>query len=75
MKKPQISLPKPPEVAVCAYLIWEKQGRPPGRALTHWIQAEEQIQADIAHELGLLQAENSVTQSRRVSPQDCACSP
>ena len=28
------------DVARCAYLIWEREGRPEGRALDHWIRAE-----------------------------------
>ena len=28
------------EIAVCAYFIWEQEGKPVGRALDHWLQAE-----------------------------------
>jgi hypothetical protein len=28
------------EIAFCAYLIWEKEGRPSGREKEHWLQAE-----------------------------------
>jgi Protein of unknown function (DUF2934) len=31
------------EIAVCAYCIWEQEGRPEGRALDHWMQAELQL--------------------------------
>ncbi|MCW2248048.1 flagellar biosynthesis regulator FlaF [Azospirillum fermentarium] len=31
-----------------AYQIWEAQGRPEGRAMDHWIQAEEEIRAELA---------------------------
>ena len=27
----------------CAYLIWEREGRPGGRALEHWVQAEAEL--------------------------------
>ena len=27
----------------CAYLIWEQEGRPVGRALEHWVQAEAEL--------------------------------
>jgi hypothetical protein len=33
------------EIARCAYLIWEGEGRPEGRAIAHWLQAEEQLLA------------------------------
>ena len=29
----------------CAYLIWEQEGRPVGRALEHWVQAEPELLA------------------------------
>ena len=33
------------EIALCAYYIWEKGGRPEDRALEHWLQAELQLRA------------------------------
>ena len=30
----------------CAYLIWEREGRPGGRALEHWVRAEAEGLAD-----------------------------
>jgi hypothetical protein len=33
------------EIARCAYLTWEAEGRPPGRALDHWLQAEDRLLA------------------------------
>jgi hypothetical protein len=38
------------EVAVCAYFIWEQEGKPEGRALDHWLQAELQLAASLWHE-------------------------
>jgi Protein of unknown function (DUF2934) len=38
------------EIAVCAYFIWEHEGRPEGRALDHWLQAELQLAAALWHE-------------------------
>jgi hypothetical protein len=35
------------EIALYAYCIWEKEGRPERRALEHWLQAELQLR--IAH--------------------------
>jgi hypothetical protein len=31
------------EIAVCAYCIWEQEGRPEGRTLDHWLQAQLQL--------------------------------
>jgi hypothetical protein len=31
------------EIAVCAYCIWEQEGRPEGRTLNNWLQAELQL--------------------------------
>ena len=39
--------PATPEViAVCAYIVWEKEGRPHGRDCEHWLQAEAQLIAE-----------------------------
>ena len=38
------------EIAVCAYFIWEQEGKPIGRALDHWFQAELQLAASLWHE-------------------------
>ena len=35
------------EIAVCAYFIWEQEGKPAGRALDHWLQAELQLAASL----------------------------
>jgi len=32
--------PSVEEIALCAYGIWEREGRPVGRDLEHWLQAE-----------------------------------
>ena len=48
---------KPPthqQIAVCAYLIWEKEGCRQGRDLAHWLQAQYQLQAAYLHEKFLL---------------------
>jgi hypothetical protein len=42
--------PTPEEIAVCAYLIWEHEGRPEGHAMQHWLQAETQLIAAHHHE-------------------------
>jgi len=50
MKKITMEPPTTEEIALCAYWIWEKEGRPTGRDLIHWRQAEAQLQADYFHE-------------------------
>ena len=33
------------EIALCAFLIWERDGRQPGNEKTYWLQAEAQLRA------------------------------
>jgi len=42
--------PTPEEIALCAYLIWQKEGRPDGHEKEHWLQAETQLLATRAHD-------------------------
>jgi hypothetical protein len=44
------STPSKEEIALCAYLIWEREGRQPGRENEYWLQAETQLLATRAHE-------------------------
>ena len=46
--------PSPEQIAGAAYLIWEKEGWPHGRDIVHWLQAEEQLNANRLHEAGAL---------------------
>jgi len=50
MKKITREPPTAEEIALCAYWIWEKEGRPAGRDVVHWRQAESQLQAAYLHE-------------------------
>lgn len=34
------------EIAICARGIYEREGRPQGRAMQHWLQAEAQLKAE-----------------------------
>lgn len=43
-------MPTQNEIAVCAYLIWEKENRPLGHEKEHWLQAETQLLACRAHD-------------------------
>jgi len=38
------------DIARCAYLIWEKEGKQEGREREYWVQAETQLRACQAHE-------------------------
>lgn len=40
-------------IAEHAYAIWEQCGRPPGRALDHWLRAEQEIATESIHAQGL----------------------
>jgi hypothetical protein len=42
------------QIAVCAYLVWEKEGRPHGRHEIHWLQAEKQLKSDCAQDASVL---------------------
>jgi hypothetical protein len=41
------------EIATCAYLIWEHEGRPEGREKIHWDQARAQLIACREHDMWL----------------------
>jgi hypothetical protein len=48
---PNGSKPAFEEVATCAYLIWEQEGRPDRRDVDHWLEAERQLEATQAIEV------------------------
>jgi DUF2934 family protein len=37
-----------PDIAARAYLIWEREGCPEGKALDHWFEAEAELARDRA---------------------------
>ncbi len=41
------------EIAACAHLIYEREGRPNGKATEHWLQAEAQLIAERKAATGL----------------------
>jgi len=52
--------PEPEERRICqrAYLIWEEEGKPDGRALDHWLRAKWELKAlDSKEELERLERE------------------
>jgi hypothetical protein len=44
------------EIAACAHRIYEVEGRPEGKSLEHWLQAEAQLVAERKAEAGMLPA-------------------
>ena len=36
---------EPDEIALFSYLAWERDGRPPGKSLDYWLDAERQLRA------------------------------
>jgi DUF2934 family protein len=38
--------PTQDEIAACAHMIYEQEGRPEGKAMEHWLQAEAQLTAE-----------------------------
>ena len=38
------------EIALCAYLIWVREGYPEGRDKEHWYEAETQLHVTRAHD-------------------------
>ena len=45
---PSINLPRDERVRELAHTMWEKEGRPEGRAEDHWLHAETLIAIDAA---------------------------
>jgi hypothetical protein len=45
MSEQRILQPTSEQIARAAYLMWEQEGRPHGRDLQHWLQAESQLMA------------------------------
>lgn len=64
------TLPNHDEIALCAFLIWEKEGRQPGREQTYWLQAEAQLRQTRQQ-----QAELAAAQSARPWPPQATAAP
>jgi hypothetical protein len=59
------ALPTHDEIALHAFLIWEKEGRQPGREMTYWLQAEAQLRQSRQQ-----QAESAAKTVRQWPPAD-----
>ncbi|HZQ45432.1 MAG TPA: DUF2934 domain-containing protein [Verrucomicrobiae bacterium] len=46
-------VPTHAEISACAHLIYEREGRPEGKANEHWLQAEAQLIAERKAEAGV----------------------
>jgi hypothetical protein len=55
------------EIEKLAYHLWEKEGRPPGRALTNWLKAERLLSDDefLKHELEVEVEEGGIVPKAR----------
>jgi hypothetical protein len=40
------------QIASRSYFIWEKEGRPEGKALEHWLRAKVELEAEAAGDNG-----------------------
>ena len=47
------------EIAACAHRIYETEGRPEGKSLEHWLQAEAQLVAERKAEAGMSPAKTA----------------
>jgi hypothetical protein len=50
------------EIETLAYHLWEREGRPPGRALANWLKAERLLSDDafLEHELEVEEEEGGL---------------
>ncbi len=67
MNELNTALPTHDEIALHAFLIWEKEGRQPGREQTYWLQAEAQLRLTRQQ-----QAEAAAKAARTWPPQSVA---
>ena len=56
------SNPTEHDIAVCAYCIWEQEGRPGGQAPDHWLQAEIHLAASS-------QSDEAATEQKKSNPR------
>ena len=59
MNQLNTALPNHDEIALCAFLIWEKEGRQPSREQTYWLQAEAQLRNTRQHQADLAAAKTT----------------
>jgi hypothetical protein len=54
-----------------AYFIWEREGRPPGRDIANWLEAEAEIKQDYNDVGGVVRSWADVLVAVGHRPQDC----
>ncbi len=57
------------EIAACAQLIYEREGRPEGKAEMHWLQAEAQLIAERKSQAGLSTAKGAPAMAAPEKPR------
>jgi len=55
-QSPPYQEPAPHEIAAYAHSIWESEGRPEGREISHWFQAKAHLIAARKLEAGMIKA-------------------
>jgi hypothetical protein len=43
---PEHAIPSEEEIRIRSYLIWEREGRPEGKAEEHWLRAKAELDAE-----------------------------
>ena len=61
-------MPTHDEIAICARHIYEAEGRPQGKAMEHWLQAEARIAPDARHRERKAQAAGPAKNPRMAGP-------
>lgn len=56
------------EIAACARRIYESEGRPDGKSVEHWLQAEAQLVAERKAQAGVTPAKPAAKPLQAVSP-------
>jgi hypothetical protein len=57
--------PSQEEIAACAHQIYETEGRPQGRAMQHWLQAEAQLVAERKAQAGTMPAKAAAPETTK----------
>jgi hypothetical protein len=60
------------EITVCARRIYEIEGRPEGKAMEHWLQAEAQLIAERKAQAGMLPANKPAAKPLQVASPTAA---
>jgi hypothetical protein len=64
MSEQQAAGASPDEIRMRSYLIWEREGRPFGRDVDHWLRAEAELMKEAGKTAILAQAAPAARRSR-----------